>query len=68
MIKKLEFKDNAERNQHIANNPTFRIKEVQRFEEGNWIILTDEPEINKTPPTRAEFDNLLARIIALENK
>lgn len=68
MIKKLEFKDNAERDSIITDNPTFRIKAVQRLKEGNWIVLTDEPIINKAPPTRAEFDTLTARITALENK
>lgn len=43
MIKRLQFTDNAERDQIKANNPTFRVIGIERVGSGNWVTLTDDP-------------------------
>lgn len=66
MIKRLEFTTTASRDKIITDNPTFRVKRIERLGKGNWITLTDEPEINRKPPSREEYNALLARVEVLE--
>lgn len=71
MEKKLSFtEDNKEAIIAEQAKLGFRLKEVQLYSDGHWLIFTDEP-YKEEPPIRdlaKEIDELKAKVALLESK
>ena len=71
MIKKIKFTDKTKQS-IIAKQKTlgFRLVEEQRYEDGNWLLFTDEEYIKPEPirDVYLELDQLGARLDKLESK